>query len=195
MIGQPVKSFAELLVLMTEQEIRQLSIDRTSLSNTYTFGISHSLTQRLQINADANHTTISATPDSGGVAATPQSTFRYYSANFTASSLIKEGDVAIVGLRYSESDTTKVIALNLDTRIPFGRSLRINPRIRVDRRQILSDSSYQWLFTPTIRIQYRQSQRFRFELEAGKRFSRREMSGVDLDRESYFFNVGYQAFF
>lgn len=195
MIGQPVKSFAELLVLMTEQEIRQLSIDRTSLSNTYSFGISHSLTQRLQINADANHTTISATPDSGGVAATPQSTFRYYSANFTASSLIKEGDVAIFGLRYSESDTTKVIALNLDTRIPFGRSLRINPRIRVDRRQILSDSSYQWLFTPTIRIQYRQSQRFRFELEAGKRFSRREMSGVDLDRESYFFNVGYQAFF
>jgi hypothetical protein len=58
LIGQPVETFSELLVLMTEEEIRQLSIDRTPISNTYTVGVSHSLTPRLQINVDANQTTI-----------------------------------------------------------------------------------------------------------------------------------------
>jgi len=195
LIGQPVETFSELQVLMTEAEIRQLSLDRTPVSNTYTVGISHSLTPRLQFNADANQTTIDATPDSGGVAATPETTYEYYSASVTASSLLKEGDVSIIGLRYSTSGTTKSMSLNLDTRIPFGRYFRINPRFRVERRQILADSSYEWRYTPGIRLQYRQSQKFRLELEAGMQFSERIVFGTVLDRGSYFINIGYQAFF
>ena len=195
LIGQPVAAFSDLLVLMTEEEIRQLSLDRTPVSNTYTIGISHSLTPRLQINADANQTTIDATPDSGGVAATLETTYESYAASVTASSLLKEGDVSIIGLRYSKSDTSESMSLNLDTRIPFGRYLRINPRLRVQRRQIAADSSYEWTYTPGIRIQYRRSQKFRLELEAGKQYSQRDMIGTDLDRESYFINLGYQAFF
>jgi len=195
LIGQPVATFAELLVLMTEEEIRQLSLDRTSIATTYTLGLSHSLTPRLQINADANQTSVDATPASGGVAGTPQSTYRYYFANVTASSLFMEGDVSIVGLRYSTSDTTKVTSLTLDTRIPLGRTWRINPRIRVDRRQMLSDSSYEWIYTPGLRMQLRKSQKFRLQLEVGKRFSERDSGIVNLDRESYFINLGYQAFF
>jgi hypothetical protein len=195
LIGQPVETFSELLVLMTEEEIRQLSIDRTPISNTYTVGVSHSLTPRLQINVDANQTTIEATPDSGGVAATPESTYEFYAASLTASSLLREGDVSIIGLRYSSSGTSETMSVNLDTRIPFGRFLRINPRLRVVRRQTLADSSFEWIYTPGIRIQYRRSQKFRLQLEAGKQFSQREMLGTDLDRETYFVNVGYQAFF
>ena len=195
LIGQPVSTFAELLVLMTEDEIRQLSLDRTSIATTYTLGLSHSLSPRFQINADANQTNVDATPASGGVAATPQSTYRYYSTNLTASSLLMEGDVSIVGLRYSTSDTTNVMSLTLDTRIPIGRTWRINPRIRVDRRQMLSDSSYEWIYTPGLRMQFRKSQKFRLELEIGKRFSQRDSAVVNLDRESYFINLGYQAFF
>ena len=195
LIGQPVQTFSELLVLMTEDEIRQLSLDRTPLSNTYTVGISHSLTPRLQFNVDANQTTIEATPASGGVAATPETTYEFYAANVTASSLLKEGDVSIIGIRYSTSGTTKSMSLNLDTRIPFGRYLRINPRLRVERRQFMSDSSYEWVYRPGIRIQYRRSQKFRINLEAGKQFSERDLIVGNLDRESYFINIGYQAFF
>lgn len=195
LIGQPVASFADLLVLMTEEEIRQLSIDRTPLSNTYTVGISQSLTPRLQFNADVNQTTIDATPASGGVAATPETTYEFYAASVTASSLLKEGDVSIIGLRYSTSGTSKSMSLNLDVRIPFGRYLRINPRLRVERRQFVADSSYEWLYRPGIRIQYRRNQKFRIELEAGKQFSERDMISGNLNRESYFINIGYQAFF
>jgi hypothetical protein len=195
MIGQPVETFAELLVLLSEDEIRQLSIDRSPLASSYTLGLSHSLTPRLQLALDGNQTEIEAAPESGGVAATAASTYRYFSTNLTASSVLKEGDVSMVTLRYSESDSTSVLSLMLDTRIPFGRSWRVNPRLRVDRREMNSGGSEEFIYSPGIRIQYRRSQKFRLQFEAGKQFSQREMATGDLDRESYFISFGYQAFF
>lgn len=194
-IGQPVNSFAELAVIFSEDELRQLSLDRTSVATTYSLGLSQSISPRLQISVDANQTNVSGTPDSGGVLATPQSTYQYYAANLTASSLLKEGDVSILGLRYSTSDTTNVISVSLDTRLPIGEKFRINPRLRVDRRQTLVDSSYEWLYTPGLRMQYRWNRKFRLELEVGKRFSERETNTINLDSESYFVYLGYQAFF
>lgn len=195
LIGQPVETFSDLLEIFPEDEIRQFSIDRSPLSTTYTIGLSHSLSPKVQINADMNQTTVDATPESGGVLATPGATYSYYSTSLIASSLFKEGDVTIFGARYSDSDTTKVVSLTVDSRYPIGRTWRINPRLRVDRRQRLADSSYEWLYTPGLRIQYRRTQKLRVELEVGKQFSQRETVGADLDRESYFINLGYQLFF
>jgi hypothetical protein len=195
LIGQPVVDFASLMEIYPEDEIRQLSVDRSPLSTTFTLGLSHSLTPKLQINADVNQTTVDATPESAGVAATPENSYKYFAMSLVASSLMKEGDVTIFGLRYSDSDTANVISLTLDSRFPFGRTWRVNPRLRVDRRESLADSSYEWLYTPGIRVQYRRSQRFRIELEAGKQFAQRETEFADLDRESFFFNLGYQVFF
>jgi len=194
-IGQPVNSFAELAVIFSEEELRQLSLDRSSIATTYSLGISKSLTPRITLNADANQTNVDATPESGGVLATPQATYQYYSTNLTASSLLKEGDVSILGLRYSTSDTSKVISLSLDSRLPIGEKFRINPRIRIDRRERIAESGYEWIFTPGIRMQLRWNRKFRMELEVGKQFIERETTILNLDREAYFINLGYQAFF
>lgn len=195
MIGQPVENFKQLLILMTEEEIRQLSIDRSPLASAYTASISYSLTPRLQLSADVNQTTVAATSDSGGIAAMPESTYNYASTTLVASSLFTEGDVSIISLRYSKSDASKVSSVNFDARFPIGMHWRINPRLRVIQRTILSDSSDEWIFTPGIRIQYRRSRKLRIELEAGKQFAQRNSVGIDMDRESYFLNLGYQAFF
>ena len=195
LIGQPVLSFSELLEIYPEQEIRQFSLDRSPLSTTYTLGASYSLTPRIQMNANVSESTIDETPPSGGVAATPSTSYRYYHANFVASSLLKEGDVSIFGLRYSNSDTSSVTSMTIDTRYPFGRTWRVNPRLRIDRRQRVTDSSDEWIYTPGIRIQYRRSQKMRIQLEAGKQFARDNSTDIDRDRESYYVNLGYQLFF
>ena len=194
-IGQPVTSFDELAVIFSEDELLQLSQDRTPISTTFTVGLSYPISTKWQINADASQSTIEETPASGGVLSTPGASYSYYSTSLIASSLFKEGDVTIFGARYSDSDTTKVMSLTVDSRYPIGRTWRLNPRLRVDRRQRLADSSYEWLYTPGLRIQYRRSQRLRIEFEVGKQFSQRETADVDLDRESYFINLGYQVFF
>ena len=197
LIGQPVATFQELVQIYSEDELRQLGRDRTSLSTTYTVGLSYPISPKLQINGDASQSTMDATPASGGVFATEESTYRYYSGSIVASSLMKEGDVSIISARFSDSDTSRVISLTFDSRYPIGRTWRINPRLRVDRRQRIGDPNYEWLYTPGVRIQYRRSQKFRIELEAGKQFSQRDSDIVDLnlDRESYFINIGYQSFF
>ena len=195
MIGQPVATFKELLVLMTEDEIRQLSVDRTPLASSYTASVSYSLSPKFQFSVDANQTTVEATPDSGGIAATPESSYSYFSTTLIASSLLKEGDVSMISLRLSDSDNTRVISLALDSRIPIGRRWRINPRIRIDQRRIWSDSSDEWLYTPAVRIQYRHNRSLRIEFEAGKQFAQRALAGPDMNRESYFISLGYQAFF
>jgi len=195
MIGQPVDSFKELQILLTEDEIRQLSIDRTPLATSVTAGFSYSLSPRLQLSGDMNQTKVEATPESGGVAAMPESTYDYLSTTLIASSLFTEGDVTMFGLRYSESNSAQVTSFNIDSRFPVGKRWRINPRLRVDLRRIMSDSSDELIYTPGLRIQYRRSRKLRVELEAGKQFAQRELINTDIDRESYFINLGYQVFF
>ncbi len=195
LIGQPVATFSELLELYPASEIRQFSRDRSPLSTTYSLGVSHTLTPRWHINADVNQTTLDATPESGGVAATSSSSYRYFATSLVASSLLKEGDVTIMGIRYSDSDTSQVVSLTLDSRYPLGRTWRINPRLRIDQRRRLAISSSQWIYTPGIRVHYRRSQKFRIEFQAGRQFVRQDNADTNLDRESYFVNLGYQAFF
>lgn len=194
-IGQPVLNFSELMQIFSEAEIRQLGLDRSPLSTSYSVGVSYTLSPKLQISADANQTTVDESPATGGVLATPRNQYRYFAANIIASSLLREGDVTIVALRQSDSDTSKVLSLHVDSRYPFSRTLRINPRLRVDRRERIGEPDYEWIYTPGIRIQYRRSQKFRFEFEAGKQFSQRDTGLLNLDRESYFINLGYQVFF
>jgi hypothetical protein len=195
LVGQQLESFEELRLFFTEEEIRQFALDRSAATTTYTFGLSRPFTPKLSANFNASISSIDATPESGGVPATPQSEYSYYSADLVASSLFTEGDVGIFGLRYAVSETTDVYSTTFDTRFPIGRGWRISPRLRVDYREIKTDRSTQWIYTPGLRVQYRMGRRLRFELQTGKQFSTREMETADQDRESWFVNAGYQYFF
>jgi tetratricopeptide (TPR) repeat protein len=195
LIGQFDVDFSDLVAMMTEEELRQLALDRAASTTTVTLGLSRPLTPKLQININASQATVDATPESGGVAATQKSTYVYFSTDLVASSLIAQGDVSIFGIRYSDSNTTEVWSANIDTRFPIGRAFRINPRLRVDLRQMKSDLSEELIFTPGIRLQYRWGKRLRLEFEAGRQYANRSLAEEDLSRESYFVNFGYQFFY
>lgn len=195
LIGQPVQAFSELLVLYSEEEIRQFSVDRTPISSSFSLGASYSLSPKMQINFDVNQATVDAAPESGGIPAMPEASYTYLSTTLIASSVFKEGDSTMIGLRYSDSNSAKVTSITIDSRYPVGTRWRINPRLRIDQRQILSDSSDEWQITPGLRVQYRHNRKFRVEFEAGKQFSQRALETSDLDRESYFLSLGYQVFF
>ena len=195
LIGQFDTTFDELASTMSEEELRQLALDRAASTTTVTIGLSRALTPKLRINLNASQATIDATPSSGGVLGTEKSTYVYVSSDLVASSLFTQGDVSIFSIRYADSNTTEVLSARLDTRFPIGRSFRINPRIRADLRQIKSDLSEEIIITPGLRIQYRWGKRLRLDLEAGRKFANRELADEDLKRESYFVNFGYQFFY
>ena len=195
LLGQSSQDFGLLTDTLNEAQIRQQALDRSAMTSTATIGLSRPLSPRLQLNVNMNRSVIDALPASGDAPATDEAEYGYYSADLVASSLFREGDVGILSARYATSDSADVYTLNLDTRFPMGRSWRINPRLRVDYREITSDQSTQWIYTPGLRLQYRLGRRGRIELDAGKRFSSRKLEDTDLDQESYFINIGYQLYY
>jgi len=195
LIGQSLTEFSELQSLFTEEEIRQLALDRAAQSSTITLGLSRPLTPKLQINVNVSDTEIDSTPDSGGIAGLPASSYRYVSTDFIASSLITEGDVSVFRFRYADTENNSTYSTSLDARFPIGGRLRINPRLRLDYREIKADASTQLTYSPGLRLQYRKDRNLRIDVETGMQFASREMETMNQDRESWFVNLGYQWFF
>ena len=196
LIGQPVFEFEELLDIFAEDEIRQLGLDRSPVSSTYSVGFAYSMTPKLQLNVDANETTVEATPDSGGVFGTPESTLSLLLHQRRRKQFAERRATCRFSACATRTPIRRPCCRSCWTRgCPFARRWRVNPRLRVDRRDRITDSDYEWIYTPGIRLQYRRSQGLRIELEAGRQFVQREAVDLDLDRESYFVNLGYQLFF
>jgi len=195
LIGQLSQDFDLVAGSLTEDQLRDIALDRSAMTSTASLGLSRPLSPRLQFSLTANRSIVDATPAWGDAPATPETEYSYYSADLVASSLLKEGDVGIFSLRYAASDAADVYSINIDSRFPFGRAWRLNPRLRIDHRKILADSSTQLTYTPGLRLQYRLGRRGRIDLEAGKAFSSRQMADSNLDQQSYFINLGYQLFY
>ncbi len=195
MMGQQVDSFDELAVLFTEEELRQLALDRAPEATTMTVGVSSPLTPRLQLNMNATNTDIAATPDSGGVPGQAENSYQYFSTSLVASSLFKQGDIYVSGVRYADSSTTRVYTLNLNNRWPLRRSFFLSPRLRVDYRQIKSDQSDEWIFTPGLRALWRSGRNVRVEFEAGRQIASRTTASGDIDRDSNYVMLGYQLIY
>ena len=150
----------------------------------------------IQFSGDITALNLSDTEKSGGVEATEGTGTDYiYNLQLIGSNLIKQGDITILGLRYSNSDNRDVYSLNLNTRFLVTRNFRVNPRFRMDSRKNRDNNTGQMVYRPSIRLDYRVKNRLSLEAEIGGEYSSREIvndSGID---SSYFVYVGYRADF
>lgn len=196
LIGQPVETIDDLLGLYTEEEIRQLAEDRSATVQTFSLGLSRPLGERFQINADITQSQFDSTPDSGGVAGFPDmGTEYYYSLYLLGYSLLKEGDVATLGLRYGSSGTSSTTMVMVDNRYPMADRWRLNPRLRVYYRQYDTDSGTGWAAAPSMRVFYNFTRNYRLELETGGEWASRKLSTGTETSTAYFVYMGYQADF
>ena len=196
LIGQTVTTIDELLLIFREDEIRQLARDRTGDMQTYSLGFSSPLFDRFQINADATMVNYEGTPASGGVTAFPDMDANtYYSMTVIGSSLLMEQDTTIFGLGYVDGDMVSTATMTVDARYPVTRGMRINPRLRISRRDIDRNDSQQWIASPSLRMLYRFARRYELELEVGGEWSNQETDTETFDYNTYFIYAGYRADF
>lgn len=196
LIGQPIASIDELLLVWTEEEVRQLALDRTSESRTVTLGMAMPIGERLQFNADVTVTEYGETLESGGVLAIPGTGAQtYYSTSLIGSGLFGAGDVMIVSLRFGDSESFKTRQLTWDARFPIGRHLRLNPRLRLASWQGLLDTRSRDTISPSLRLLLNMRKRYRLELEIGTQNSTRTDTFGTQDASGNFFNLGYRADF
>jgi len=194
--GQTLPTLDQLLNKFTEKQIRKLAEDRTADVVTVSLGASHPLNEKLQLNGDVTVSRLSGTNTSGGVDAIPGTGNEYfYNLQLIGSNLIKSGDISVFGVRYSDTSTSTITSLTLDTRYPIHTVWRINPRFRLDYRNNSNNDSTQWTAAPSLRIDYRWHKHYRLEAEAGGELSTQDLSTTTQNSSSYFFSLGYRADF
>lgn len=196
LIGQPVSTIEELLLVWTEEEIRALAVDRTADTETVTLGIARPLAERFQMNFDVTGTEIGATVASGGVPEIPETGAQiFYSASLVGTGLFSSGDVSIINLRYGESDSFKTTMLTLDARFAIGQRIRINPRLRLAVWESLLDGQRKETVGPALRFLMNTRNHYRIELEVGTvEDARTDLRGTS-DASGTFVNFGYRANF
>lgn len=197
LVGQSASSIQDLLLSYTEGEIRQLALDRTGGMQSGALGVSLPLSERLQISADVTASQYDATEASGGVRETPDSGTLIYSwLSLIGTSLVREGDVSILGLRYSEGGASKSAAVFLDTRYPLTQRVRLNPRLLLSRQEISEGDATELLVRPGLRVFYRMARHFQVEVEAGGEFGHHDNGAGETNNSSgYYLYMGYSADF
>ncbi|MFQ5329934.1 MAG: SPOR domain-containing protein [Thermodesulfobacteriota bacterium] len=190
--GQAATDLAELMQSFTEDEVRSLALDRTATNKSFTVGYTTPLKDtRFQLSNEATISELEGTDASGGVDAVAGTGLEYFlSSQLIGASIVKEGDMAIVGLRYSDTSTSNTLSLNLNTRYPATRALRINPRMRVDYRTRDDGSEDRWVLRPSLRTDYYwRKKRLHLEFEAGGDWT---YSTIE-DSRDYFLLMGYRV--
>jgi hypothetical protein len=196
LVGQPASSIQGLLLTYTEAEIRQLALDRSGAMQSVALGVARPLSERFQISADVTASQYDATPASGGVPETPDSgTLIYSYLSLIGSSLVREGDVSILGLRYADGGTSKSTGIFLDSRFPLTNSLRLNPKVLLANREITSGDLTELVVRPGLGVLYRPGRHFQFDFEGGGEFGRSEGDGESNNSTGYYVYMGYSADF
>jgi outer membrane protein assembly factor BamA len=145
---------------------------------------------------DATVSNLSATPASGGVAATTASGDEIYaSAQIVGTSLIKEGDLGIFGVRFADTATSTRYGIDINTRYPISRAVRINPRLRVTYRTDKNDKGTQISARPSLRLNIYANRMFSLEFEGGAEWQKTDMPTTSNESWDYYVNIGYRLDF
>jgi len=194
--GQTAGSLTALLETLSEDEVRQLAEDRTATSKSVTVGASRPLNSMFQVSADVTASSLSGTDASGGVEASEGTGLElFYSAQLIGSSVIKEGDLAVLGLRYADTQNSDRYTVDVNTRYPVNRAFRVNPRLRTDYRENKNDDGTQISVKPSVRFDYYWTRTLLLELDLGAEWTNDRIDSTSDDRTGFFVNVGYRVDF
>lgn len=193
LLSQTVTSLDALEATFSEDEIRQLALDRSARTSTVSLGGSHRMREDLQISADLTATKTDATPASGGVAATEATdTELYYTLQFIANDFWTAGDTAIFGIRYGDTTTADILTFNIDARRPLPGQWRLNPRFLLDYRDQRNTATTTMRVKPSLRAEYRGWRDIELEFEAGFDLLREDDGNATSDTAGYFLSMGYR---
>jgi len=187
-----VSSLGDLLEILTEEEIEQLSIDRTSMYKSFSMLYGYPLNDELRVTADLSVSNLSGTIASGGVEAIEGTGTEYsYSAGMIANSLLVKNDINILNLRFSDLSSSDAAVVSLSSKYRLNSYWRINPRIKYDARDY-NDGREIDKFKPSLRLHYRKNKNweFEFDFEYEAKSTKVPSQGTE-DETSYILHAGY----
>lgn len=163
-----VSSLSDLLETLEEDEIEQLSSDRSAISKSSTIKYTIQHTEKIKYQIDYSISSLTGTVSSGGVAATSDTGNEYsYAFSFLAKKWLMEYDNYLVRIRSSQLATSNATVLDLTARYRFNKNWRIGPSIRYDIRDY-DDGRDVTKKTLLVRMDYRHTKSVRFQLNLSR---------------------------
>jgi hypothetical protein len=183
LLNQPFTTLYDMLRLQTNEQLQQLALDQTPIYRSAMLGFSHPLSDRFQITADA--TVVNLTQPivpiglDPSLATLPAGNEYYYSTQLIGSNLVREGDMYIAALRYSQMMTTNRYVLDLNTRFPLTNDLRISPRLRLGYGYGHNGIDLkEYTVLPSVLIDYYWTKNWNLEFEIGAQWTNTVQSGI-----------------
>lgn len=186
-------SIEELLEILTEDQVRELAEDRVGDSTTVSFGVSHTINSRYQLNADITRSqqvfvVDTATP---GVLRSDSEIQTYISTQLIANKWFNDRDISVLGLRISMTSSYDELSLSASNRLPLKNKWKFDTRLRIDMRQ--NDSGEDLVkYRPSVKWDFRQNQSMHYEAEIGMEFWRYGGETNNPDYQRTFVNLGYR---
>jgi hypothetical protein len=155
--------------------------DQTPIFKSAMLGFSHPLTDKLQVSADATvvNLTQPISPFSDPSLGTlPAGNEYFYSTQLIANNIIKDGDMYIAALRYSQTGTSNLYVLDLNTRYPLTPDLRLSPRLRLGYTEGTGVDLKQYTVLPSFLVDYYWTKALSLEVEVGALWTSSVQSGI-----------------
>lgn len=190
--GQTLETIDELGQTYTDDEIYALAEDRSARSHVVSLGGTRSLAEDFQLSGDLTISNVGDTPASGGVEATPSTGNEFfYTLQILKNNLLKEGDIGILSLRYSDASTSDTFSISANSRYPITNLWRVNPRLNLSYRNN-DDGGTRITAGGTLQADYRFRSDLVFEVEGGGNWHKEETLLSTDSFLDYFFTLGYR---
>lgn len=183
-------------ILPTER-IRYLTGDRSEAIMTLAMGLTHTFSDNLELTGsvarlDATSTS-PETVDSYSGTTVPSEYF--YHLKLSGKNLMFPGDSNLLDVSHHVAEARRTSSASLNTRYVINRRWNVSPRLRTDYRDNPLEKSARWVTSPSVGMEYRWRELYRFKIEAGGQWLTEQDPDADRHQTSYFVNVAYKARF
>lgn len=194
LISQPdYRSIKDMQRIYSDADIAQFARDRTAKYHNLLIGVTQQLNELTQLYGSVGQYYYGSMPASGGVEAMPAMGNDYdYTLQYIRTSLLQENDTHSFGLHYYSGSMARSSGVGIDARYSWG-NWRLNPRLWVERRNNLSDSSSEWVYRPGVRLEYSFLTRYHLEVEASSDIYQGKIPEIGTqDIVGNFVQIGYR---
>jgi tetratricopeptide (TPR) repeat protein len=194
LLNQPFVTLYDMLRLQSNTQLRQLAIDQTPTYKSAMIGYARPLNDHFQVSADATVVNLTQPIALPGVdpalGSLPAGNEYYYSAQLMGSNLVKEGDMYIAALRYSQLLNSSLYVLDFNTRYPLWSELSISPRLRLGYRAGRGIDLTEYTALPSVLVDYYWTKELSSELELGAQRTWSRQDGVKDNNTELFVTLG-----
>jgi hypothetical protein len=194
LLNQPFVTLYDMLLVQSEEQLRDLAIGQTPIYKSAMIGYSRPLNDHFQVSGDATVVNLSQPVALPGVdpalGSLPAGNEYYYSAQLMGSNLVKEGDMYIAALRYSQLLNSNMYVLDFNTRYPLWNELSLSPRLRLGYRAGRGIDLTEYTALPSLLIDYYWTKELSSEFEIGWQRTWSRQDGVRDDNSELFLTLG-----